>query len=142
MCLTHIERNIKHKVRNDLALSLSFYNAVIKDLSGDTTNKGLIHTDTFDEYSTNLIKLQTTWNMLEKLEVKNRDPQLYNYFMKIKAQIIYDHCWVKLSQDIHLTSKISDTNVSESIHAAMQHWQSGEKKDIPVTTFIEDVLSL
>ena len=140
MCLTHIERDIKRKIRIDLGLSLPFYNAVMNDLSGDTTNKGLIHTETFDEYHSTLRKLQTKWNMLEKLEEEHKDPQFYDYFIKDKAQIIYDHCRVKLSQDLNLISQISDNNAPEFMHAAMKFWQSEERKDIPA--FIEDMRDL
>ena len=140
MSLPHMERTIKCKVRNELKLSGHFYNTVIKDLSGDEFCKGLVHSQSYEEYTTNLSKLKTKWDNLEQEECAHREPQFWTYFQDCNAKQVYDHCLVKSSNKLHLVPEIPDNNPPEAMHAVMRRWQEGMKKDI--LAFIEDMRDL
>ena len=131
MCITHIERNIKHCIENKLKLTKSFTYIVLGDLRGNSQHKGLIHCDTYTEFCGNLQQLYSKWNDREREEIPHKEPQFAAYFKKHKAQAVYEHCCTREALELGLVDLIPDNNPPESMHALMRRWQDFKKDDIP-----------
>ena len=90
-------------------------------------------------YRSKLEELKQKWDNTE-LEDMRREPRFSSYFLKCKADKIWNHVSTKVSNDAEFGDEVQCNNVSESGYAVMKHWQNFESKDM--STFVDDVKEL
>lgn len=69
-----------------------------------------------------------------------REPRFSSYFLKRKADEIWNHVSAKVSNDAGFGDEVQCNNVSESGNAVMKRWQNFQSKD--KSTFVDDVKEL
>ena len=111
-------------LRTELNLSEEFFRKVIAVLFGDKTQEGLVQCTTRQEYDLLLSKLCVKWDKDESAERAKKgdfqEPKASKYFMKNKADIVYNHCRSAALQEVGIDDELFDNNDPESINALIK----------------------
>lgn len=106
--------------------------------------EGLVHCSTRQEYDLLLAKLCVKWDNEEGEERERKgdrqEPQVSNYFMRNKADIVDHHCRSAALREVGIDAELFDNNDPESVNSLIKKWENKEKSDIP--TFVRDMKEL
>ena len=79
-------------------------------------------------YRSKLEELKQKWDDIEMADTR-REQRFSSYFLKCKADEIWNHVSAKVSNDAGFGEEVQVNNVSESGNAVMKRWQNFESKD-------------
>ena len=86
--------------------------------------EGLVHCSTRQEYDLLLAKLCVKWDNEEGEEHERKgdrqEPQVSNYFMRYKADIVYHHCRSAALREVGIDAELFDNNDPESVNSLIK----------------------
>ena len=135
LCKLHVKQNIKEKC-SKLQMSKAATEVIVNDIFG---SEGLVHASEKTEYWAKVEELRKKWDTLEQKDTR-RDPQFATYFVRHKADEVWNHLSAKVSREAGFGDEVQCNNVSESVNAVMKRWQNFEAKDM--STFVDDIKEL
>ena len=135
LCKNHVKQNIQDKCFK-LKISQAVTSVIVNDIFG---SEGLVYASNGRLYRSKLEELKQKWDDMEVADTR-REPRFSSYFLKFKADEIWNHVSAKVSNDAGFGDEVQVNNVSESGNAVMKRWQNFESKDM--CTFVNDVKEL
>lgn len=135
MCKLHVKQNIKEKC-SKLQMLKAATEVIVNDIFG---SEGLVHASEKTEYWAKVEELKKKWDTLEQKDAR-RDPQFATYFVRHKADEVWNHLSAKVSREPGFGDEVQCNNVSESVNAVMKCWQNFEAKDM--STFVDNIKEL
>ena len=115
LCKNHVKQNIQGKLFK-LKLSQAVTSVIVNDIFG---SEGLVYASNENLYRSKLEKLKQKWDDIEVADTR-REPRFSSYFLKFKADKIWNHMSAKVSNNAGFGDQVQVNNVSESGNAVMK----------------------
>ncbi|CAH3181480.1 unnamed protein product, partial [Porites evermanni] len=112
LCKLHVKQNIKEKC-SKLQMSKAATEVIVNDIFG---SEGLVHASEKTEYWAKVEELKRKWDTLEQKDTR-RDPQFATYFVRHKADEVWNHLSAKVSREAGFGDEVQCNNVSEYVNA-------------------------
>ena len=116
-CTKHVRDNVNAKLTS-LQLTEGLKREIIKDIFGDDKRmeKGLIDSDSPEEFDCKLLEAQRRWDSLESMEKMGADPGFSKYFTTCVADSMREGMITPIRKAAGLGDNLYFNNASESFH--------------------------
>lgn len=126
-CTKHVQDNIKRKM-SSLFIPEGQQAEFLMDIFGDRSNKGLIDSDSAEDFDARLLSLRSSWDRKEMKASRKESPQFHSYFVANIASDTKEKMLLPVRRSAGLGDNFYFNNCPESMNSCMKKDIDHQKK--------------
>ena len=126
-CTKHVQDNIKRKM-SSLFIPEALQAEFLIDIFGDRSNKGLIDSDSVEDFDARLLSLRSSWDSKEMKASRKETPQFYSHFVANIASDVKEKMLLPVRRSAGLGDNFYFNNCPESMNSCMKKEIDHQKK--------------